>query len=133
MRYSCGESSYPTRRPLSWSSPTLQISSLGASCRSSQGSRDGERSTFKVQGWYSTVQYSSYIILPYVSETDQALPLPRRESTLPPTAFIFCASPTSSPMSLLYVSESCCSASLVWSKWVNRVDVFCVCVRNSDK
>jgi hypothetical protein len=77
--------------------------------------------------------YSHIIYLAAAVCIDHALPLPRRESDLPPTVFIFCASPTSSPMSLLYVSESCCSASLVWSRWVNSADVFCVCICSSDK
>jgi hypothetical protein len=79
-----------------------------------------------------TINYTHMIYRAAVV-TDHAMPLPRRESDLPPTVFIFCASPTSSPMSLLYVSESCCSASLVWSRWVNSADVFCVCVCSSDK
>ena len=41
--------------------------------------------------------------------------------------FIFCASPTISPISLLYVSESCCRASLVCRRYVRSTDVWAVC------
>lgn len=45
--------------------------------------------------------------------------------------FIFCASPTSSAISPLYVSESCCKESLVCSRCVRRFEVFAVSVLRS--
>lgn len=57
--------------------------------------------------------------------------LPLFEGCFPFPIFVFCASLTSSAMSPLYVSESCCKASLVCNKWVRRFDVFDVCIRRS--
>lgn len=54
---------------------------------------------------------------------------------LPATRFpvlIFCASPTISAMSLLYVSESCCNASLACRRYVKTADTCAVsCFKES--
>ena len=135
----------PTRCSPSGSVAALQFLALGPSCRwSSQRDQRCRRvnasnqtmAQLPLQFTRASLSYNklySHMIYRAAAVTDHALPLPRRESDLPPTVFIFCASPTSSPMSLLYVSESCCSASLVWSRWVNSADVFCVCICSSDK
>ena len=55
------------------------------------------------------------------------IPLPRRRGPVRFPVLIFCASPTSSPMTLLYVSESCCSASRICKRYVKSAEVFAVC------
>jgi hypothetical protein len=140
----------PTRRLFHRCSPSLaavQFPAFGPSCRCSSQRRSDQRCkrvdasndgtcSHILQFTRASLSYNklySHMIYRAAAVTDHALPLPRRESDLPPAVFIFCASPTSSPMSLLYVSESCCSASFVWSRWVNSADVFCVCICSSDK
>lgn len=54
-------------------------------------------------------------------------PLPRRLPAVRFPVLIFCASPTNSPMSLLYVSESCWRPSRICNRYVSKADAFAVC------
>lgn len=53
-------------------------------------------------------------------------PLPRRRGPVRFPVLTFWASLTNSPINLLYVSESCCNASRICSRYVNSADVLAV-------
>ncbi len=121
----------PTRRLFTTARQPVNFASFQSPARAGPSRRSREWSNhqrvnasddFTLQSTRASLSFTiNYTLICYidyraVAVTDHAMPLPRREGVLPPTVFIFCASPTSSPMSLLYVSESCCSASFVWSR-----------------
>lgn len=64
---------------------------------------------------------------------DYKAPLPLRRGAVRLPVLILWASPTNSPINLLYVSESCCKASRVCRRYVNSDEVLTVCVFRSDK